>query len=486
MKKLSPIFAAVAALATVPVMAAEATAEATAPATVPSAHIEAMTRLVRDYRFFHHHGQSARDILAWRVQLNGFSAAAIPPMIDDESYRDIEKSPYIRDFKILSTSAIPDPDLRTSDAATLAPIWAASDTVTMAATGNMGNYVCTDKKQTVDEWRLLFWQRITPYTFADSFMKVGAAELDGTISCYSSENAPDLLYPQGYAQGFCNDYYMSQNEIDAMRKTVRFSTMTPRERMMGDRLFVAHPDAGKQVCNIEGTSFSAPNVNGHLTTLRTQFPDATDMDTYITALLAASQDTLHIAPDQDADYFNTHSATNARGLHYNMISGFGLYDPARHAQLLQTMKTSGQSLSTRFIQAAKGAVNEPDGADRTITFHVNENAAAVRTIVEFRLIPHSTSKDDILEQGLPTHVTLVSPSGTAMRLPVATEPLSLSDADGYRMAVAAPAFLGEKTDGVWTLRLPRGEFHTPKIGHAALYIWGTDNATLNRLIPAGP
>lgn len=483
MKKLSSIFAIAAAMAAGPSVATQVTAP---PVTAPSAHIEAMTRLVRDYRFFHHHGQSARDILAWRIRLNGFSDAAIPPMIDDESYRDIEKSTYIRDFKILSTSAIPDPDLRTPDAMTLAPIWSASDTLTIAATGNMGNYLCTGKKQTVDEWRLLFWQRITPYTFSDSFMKVGAAELDGTISCYSSENAPDLLYPHGYAQGFCNDYYMSQDEIDAMRHTVRSSTMTPRERMMGDRLFRAHPDAGKTVCNIEGTSFSAPNVNGHLTTLRTKFPQATDTDTYITALLASSQDTLRIGMDQDANYFHAQSAINANGLHYNTISGFGLYDPAQHERLLEHLIRENKTLSSRFIHAATGTVSEPENADRTITFNVDDNAAAIRTIVEFRLTPHSTSKDDILEQGLPTHVTLVSPSGTAIRLPVATEPLSLSDADGYRMAVAAPAFLGEQTNGTWTLRLPRGEFLTPKIGDAALYIWGTDPATLNTLLPKGP
>lgn len=482
MKKLSSIFAAVAAVTAWPAMAPAMVTDM----TVPSAHIEAMTRLVRDYRFFHHHGQSARDIVAWRIRLNGFSDAAIPPMIDDESYHGIEKSPYIQTFKILSTSAIPDPDLRTPDAATLAPIWSASDTLTIAATGNMGNYVCTGKKQTVDEWRLLFWQRITPYTFADSFMKVGAVELDGTISCYSSENAPDLLYPQGYAQGFCNDYYMNQNEIDAMRKTVRYGTMTPRERMMGDRLFRAHPDAGKQVCNIEGTSFSAPNVNGHLTTLRTKFPQATDTDTYITALLSSSQDTIRIGADQDAHYFRAQSATNAIGLHYNMVSGFGVYDPEKHEQLLERLTRENKHLPSRFIHATKGAVNEPDNADRTITFHVDDAAAAVRTIVEFRLTPHSTSKDNILEQGLPTHATLVSPAGTAIRLPVATEPLSLSDADGYRMAIAAPAFLGEGTKGTWTLRLPRGEFLTPKIGDAALYIWGTDRATLNTFLPKGP
>ncbi len=480
MKKLSSIFAAVAALATVPAMATEATA----PATVPSAHIEPMTRLVREKWFFHRHGQSARDILAWRVRLGGFSDAAIPAMIDDESYSGIERSSYIKDYKVLSTSAIPDRTLLIPSAQDLAASWAASPTVAVVAAGNNGNRLCTGAHAMYNDGRLFRDRIITAYTYGDATLMVGAAELDQSIACYTSDIAPDLIYMHAYAQGFCNAYYMSQDEINTARTQITFS---PRDykRMAG--AFNAHPDAGKTVCNIEGTSFSAPNVSGHITTLRTQFPTATDHDVYVTALLAASHSDVKIKGYNDTIYLNHVTTINARGLRYDTLSGFGLYEPMRHEAGLKKLEKSGAHIALQFMQSGQAHTTKTKSGDYTVAIHMDVTKLSVRTIFEFRMVPKSTHKHDVLVQGFPINATLTSPSGTSIELPVFYDPPSLDHPHGYRMAVSTTAFLGEQTEGVWILHIPGDKsLGIPTMGDAILSIWGTDPATLNTLLPKGP
>ncbi|AGH97089.1 S8 family serine peptidase [Micavibrio aeruginosavorus] len=454
---------------------------------VPVAHIEPATRFLTKDRMFTHHAASARGIFKWRIEKNGHHASVIP-LIDEDAYDGIEGKDHLLRYKVVSISSTPSPFDKTPrpEAEQFLSLWMKADINPVIAAGNAGNKLCPEERN----YDALRRQMVSAYSYADSALFTGAVTPDNAVTCYTSENAPDIVYPTGYKQGFCNAYYMTQREIDDFRATMTTGEKegTKLQWALIHEVFTAHPDAGKLNCDIRGTSFVSPNVAAHIATLRSRFPMATDQDIRATALLSASQDDLITDPGQDGAYLKQSMVRNARGLRHSTLTGFGIYDPDRHENLLRHLRNNGQHITPTLVRHSgdKNIRFDFQRNARRVSMHVPDSAATLQTIFEFRVTPQTTSPYEIYQNGLPEDVSLISPSGTEVKLLAAWDRPSLADPRGMRLVVSTSAFLGEETKGTWTLILPQMYFGTPEVTDAKLYIWGTTGPALNSLIELKP
>lgn len=454
---------------------------------VPVAHIEPATRFLTKDWLFTHHATSARGIFKWRIEKNGHRIPAIP-LIDEDAYDGIEGKDHLLRYKVVSISSTPSPFDKTPrpEAEHFLSLWTKADINPVIAAGNAGNTLCPEER----DYDALRRQMVSAYSYADSAIFTGAVTPDHTVTCYTSENAPDIVYPTGYKQGFCNNYYMTQDEIDDFRTTMSVGDKNGTKLQWSTirRAFTAHRDARKLNCDITGTSFVSPNVAAHIATLRSRFPQATDQDVRATALLSASQDKLITDPGQHGEYLDQSMVRNARGLRHSSLTGFGIYNPDRHQQLLRHLSNDGQHITPTLIRSdgTKNIRFDFQRNARRLSLTVADNAAALQTIFEFRAVPQTTSPYEIYQNGLPEEVSLISPSGTEVKLLAAWDRPSLADPRGMRLVVSTSAFLGEDTKGTWTLILPQMYFGTPDITDAKLYIWGTTGPALNTLIELKP
>ncbi|WP_435640933.1 S8 family serine peptidase [Micavibrio aeruginosavorus] len=460
------------------------------PQTTPVvsvAHLEPASRFLKKDLLFTHHAQSASGIFKWRIKQNGYRAPFIP-IIDEDAYDKIEDKDHLRQYKVISVSSTPSPFDKAprAETETLLKLWTETDVNPIIAIGNSGNFTCPQKRN----YDALRRQILTAYSFSDSVIFTGAVTEDGSVTCYTSENAPDLVYPTAYEQGFCNYYYMTQKEIDDFRISMSQGDQNGIKLQWNTihDSFVADREAGKLNCDVTGTSFASPNVAGHIATLRSQFPEATDQDIRATALLSASQDDVDVDSGQDRSALTKSMVRNARGLQHSTITGFGIYNPDHHKTLLNTLHTNKQHIEPVILRdtGAKTVDFDFQRNARRVTVQIPDDMATLKTIFEFRVKPQTVSPYEIYQNGLPEDVSLRSPSGTEVKLTAAWDRPTLADPRGMRMVVSTSAFLGESTKGNWTLILPQMYFGTPEVSEARVYIWGTASPAMNTLIQLKP
>ncbi len=306
--------------------------------------------------------------------------------------------------------------------------WDKSDAVIVASVGNFA-----------DDGRDKYLGFIPIYE-ADALILVGSIKQmeDGTsrIANYSS-GTPDLVAFEAYDQGFSHPDKATISELRDFYNKV-MSGPPP------DRLVRIARENVPDDYSI-GTSFSAPDVGGYIAKARLEHPNLHSNEVVTAALLATTiyTDGLKISPDY---------IWNGAGLPYDPGNGgHGAFLPEMFDEILdefsEQKKASG--LTTEFDRVEE--TGRPAGKRIAgYTFSEEEGDLTVmRTIGNLDFI--KTSDDPV--NSFPDKVEVKSPAGTVYEISLRLKSYSVKE---VKAAFSSTAFLGEKAEGQWKIRVPEG------------------------------
>lgn len=418
---------------------------------IKTTHIEDSSYALHHTFSFYHHARVAAEITRWG-QHHKMDTRVIDtnPFILSPAVREAAEN---SDF--ISISSITYRNLENFDSDVLNDLWARSRAIVVQAAGNDSNSLC-DARWSPNARESIESESYSPYTRGDTVLRIGAATGD-QIACYSSENSPDMVYYTAFEQGFCSRYYMTQEEIDSFLS--RYGGQVEHWRSaLGDETFTAHPEAYTQTCTLGGTSFSAPNMVNRLGAMAHKYPQLHEYELMATALLATTPlDPAHTRSGQRAA--QNLVTTNSRGLVFDTITGFGLYDPDLHDEKIQDLlrlKAADPALATRPVLHDTQdfiAAGSRDGL-QSFSMSIDDPGTILRSIVEIRF-NHIPGMAHFFDQEFPKDIYIQSPAGTKLRLTPVDDKMSIDGTTGYRLTADATAFLGEEAQGQWTISLPR-------------------------------
>lgn len=307
--------------------------------------------------------------------------------------------------------------------------WAGTGPLVLRAVGNHG--ADWRARRTLDSLSML--HRLPGY------IRVGEARRDGTPQAESQASGPAFVcsHPFHLDPGYGFAFYPSQKELDDFFDHVR-------QNGYGCSPATASARGGAIVRNILGTSFSSPHAGAMIMHHSADLAGMTPYDILPAVLMAA----------QDNKPRSGNLIRNRAGFVFDMAhAGFGFLDDGPLALRLKQAAAAGTGAQAMTVTAQGGArLETPDAPGPVVN---------VALLLSFRTDRSGTKA----ESAVPLYVTLKSPAGTSLRLPLLIERRGSPGQDGTICAgFQSAAFFGERIDsGAWTVSLPRrflfGRYH---------------------------
>lgn len=195
-------------------------------------------------------------------------------------------------------------------------------------------------------------------------------------------------------------------------------------------------DAEGFVHNSNGTSWSGPSVGGTVAGTLQRYPQLSDEDAVVAALLSARKITAAETAPHALRY-----RRNARGLSFNdSHAGFGLFDPAGFARIAAEME---QSRAATPDTATRRVTVRPQQSEGNLLgglrFTVRERGVALRSMVALTVPEGRVGFEGLL---------LIAPDGTRIAVEPARQVLP-----GNRelLTVSTSGVLGGPTEGTWRI-----------------------------------
>lgn len=323
-------------------------------------------------------------------------------------------------------------------------LWDESDAVVVVAAGNDGE-------------RPAKFNKFLPYMMADSLLLVGSIKPDGRIADYSSHVAPDILYLEAFDQGFRYPEYADPQLVEEFhRQYMNSPPVTP-------------PNKDKAPDVAEGTSFSTPDIGGFIGKARVKHPSLHSNELAVAAMLATTAYT--DGPNISVDY-----KFNKMGLPFDTGNGgHGAFIPGLFNKIVEELEShrKNQGISTNFGRI----VNDVPMQDERgrITFEFDNDFTIVRTIGEL-LFAKDLTRGPI--DNFPEHIKVTSPAGTSFNVPLR---YYLEDEEVVAAAFSISAFLGESSDGQWSISVPKNYLAiAARLSHTGAFDHGKN--TVNWLV----
>ncbi len=301
-----------------------------------------------------------------------------------------------------------------------------SDAVIVASVGNEG-HTGLDK-----------YISFLPIYEADATILVGSIKpnVDGTSRvAYYSSTTPDLVAFEGFDQGFELQDSTVDKEITHLYNKIA-SDSPPAELL---------DEVKSQNEQEAGTSFAAPDVGGYIAKSRLEHPNLHSNEVVAAAYLSTTEYT--DGKEVSADYVK-----NAAGLPFDAgNAGHGAFLPEMFDDVMDAFakhKTE-TGMETEFERIA--AFGHPDGENgKSFNFLPEEGDMTVMRTIGYLSFKNDT-KDPV--ESFPDKIEIESPDGTIYEVP-----LKMKSYDQHEVEAAASitAFLGEKAEGEWKIRVPDG------------------------------
>ena len=307
-------------------------------------------------------------------------------------------------------------------------------------------------------------QFIEPLQFAPAALRVGAANGHNVANYSVCSTDVDIIATNPFYSGFRYQYYRTPAEIRANAlKYAPFDFSTdPALRKKYDAFIAAAQktvlaknaaDIGKFVADLDGTSFTAPNVGGQAAALRKMYPQLDKIDVMVAALLAARDYDLptYQAPDGSHQKPVRLTYQYHKGLWFDAeCAGYGLETPERFTQNMADMaaiqkKNPSSATQPAYLTGITMLPSKP-GVYRV---HVDAQDTAVR-------VHMLATFEDIFNKyydkmpSAPRTVTLISPEGTRIKIrPGADTELDQKQVWHNYAVGTTTGFLGDATAGNW-------------------------------------
>ena len=310
-------------------------------------------------------------------------------------------------------------------------------------------------------------QDINPLA-ASTILRIGAAR-GHVLADYSACNTSvDEVAANPFDVGFKYKYYRTAAELkkDALHyaqmdlnldqiKQIKYNNFiqSTQKSLLDDYA----DDMGRLVSNMDGTSFSTPNVGGQAAAIRQLYPQLGKTDVMVAALLAARADQLPTYQgnvDEHRHPLRLVYQTTARGLKFNPeCAGFGLETAGRfaaNARHMTEMLKHDASLATQTVYL--GGDQWQQSAPGTYWLQLDQKATAIRVRINATFDAPPLDKQGRPLSKVPGTITLISPDGTDIKISPGMCPQN--QFLQHYGAGTTTGFLGSPTAGKWQVIAP--------------------------------
>ena len=283
---------------------------------------------------------------------------------------------------------------------------------------------------------------------------------DTVIRTLSYKNAklelsPDVIYQSAFEEGFCYPFVPTLDEINQL-----FVGKDVPELAKDNKAVIYQyasyykSNGGKPMCDLEGNSFASPNLGGLAAAYSESYPDLNEHEITVALLTSA-----RIVGKPEL------YAANARGLYFGeKYYGFGLVLKEEFRKRLDTLREIHRQNPDSATQPLRSTETMRVAADgKSLTAAFNSKTLALRTMGVItvkndpKLYRPSALRNDpeYAMSVLPSEAKITSPSGTTYRIKLHAEAWSLQHPEnGLKLGFATAGFLGENTEGEWTVEIP--------------------------------